>query len=305
MSPFRGAAKVKGLKSPFLSPLGNRSSAVNKPQHTVSPGPYSAGPSTAAPVLSECGISLSTLPFEFPAPSEDTAGEFTSRLPSHGTSAPAAAGFSLPRIPAPQSSAPPWNLGTTDPDEVSCRHRPLPAMPARTPMRRASAATFSSGAGGQSSAGLPQHSTASLASWLPGKGTSSMQATACADDSDCEDDAVSNRWSLLPPAAPPAAASPAFSMPRNTQAQTGPRQATRPAGSASNTVQQQARLAPPSATSEAAALACMSPVCGAMESVEAAGAADLTSLLLKLAQGGGRIGHTAQQVGHKAMQQRT
>lgn len=47
----------------------------------------------------------------------------------------------------------------------------------------------------------------------------------------------------------------------------------------------------------------MSPVHGAGKSAQAAGAADLTSLLLKLAQGGGRIGHTGQQVGYITMQE--
>lgn len=170
-------------------------------------------PPAAAPVMSECGISLSTAQFDAPAPSEDTAagpGEITSKLPSYGT---AAGSMFLQRLTSLAQQ--PYNPSTADPDEEILSSRLRPMQPAQQPRRTASAATFSSGACGVQPV---EYSTASLASWLPGRGNSSMQAAGCAaEESDCEDDAVSQRWTILPPA--PAAPAPftAFHTSRSIQ----------------------------------------------------------------------------------------
>jgi hypothetical protein len=240
-------------------------------------------------VLSECGISLSTAPFEFAAPSEDTAAtaDISSRLPSHCAGK---AGLFLPRQ---HPSVGPAQL-TTHTDEISCRHRPLSARPARLLNRTNSAATFSSNACGAGSVVQQEYSTASLASWLPGKGTSSMQAAAAcaAEESDCEDDAVSQRWTLLPPAAATAPVAPASILPDTTPAQTGPGAAGGAAGSGGS----KAQLLPSLVirTSDLTADdAAAYPVSGSEESD---GGVDFMPVMVELAQGGAVAGPAGQQV---------
>lgn len=287
-------------------PCGTRHTAAPQQQQPPAFSPFSfmlppaapapqAAAAAAAPVMSECGaVSLSTAQFEFPAPSEDTAGgagEITSkRLPS-GFKGTAAGRMFLQRMAPPA-----LNLSTAaDPDDeiLSSRLMPLPGLPASLPTRSASAATFSSGArnGWPVAACQPEHSTASLASWLPGcQGTSSMQqaAAACAaEESDCEDDAVSQRWPGLPRA--PSTASPApqaCHLPGNT---TGPA-----AGSGGSS---RVALAPAPVSAPTAGLCC--PVSGSEESEGGAiTGADLLPML-ELRQGGGvpQAGH--RQVGSR------
>lgn len=126
-------------------------------------------------------------------------------------------------------------------------------------------ATFSSGRVG--SMGVqPEYSTASLASWLPGKA-----AAACAEESDCEDDAVSQ----LPAAAPGA---PAAFQPSTTPTDTTP---------------QQLRSCP-FLTTASDPTADEAPVSGSEES--AGGAADYMTLTLGLPQGCATGGRAEQQV---------
>lgn len=265
------AAKVP--KPPMLLPPAARQDAVQQPQVMLAPKavPTAVTTSTpasapsrkpAAPVLSECGISLSTAPFEFPAPSEDTA-DITSRLPSYGT---AAAGLFMHRRSSPAHAAQRQlqAVSTADPDEVSCRHTPLPARLTRQPT--ASAATFSSAGCAAASVGQPTYSTASLASWL----ASSMQGAAgdgdgAGDDSDCEDDAVSQRWGGLAPAAFRPAAAQTAACPAH--------QKPAPAAVAS----------PPAGDRPAG---CPVAVSGELDEGITGPGADLVPMLLQLAQGG-------------------
>lgn len=245
----------------------------------AAPAPQAA----AAPVMSEGGVSLSTAQFEFPAPSEDTAGgagEITSnRLPSgFGT---AAGGIVLQRMARPAHT-----LSTAaDPDDeiLSRRLMPLPALPARLPTRSTSAATFSSGVQPMAAC-QPEYSTASLASWLPGcQGTSSMQqgAAACAaEESDCEDDAVSQRWPGL--ASAPTTVGPAPQAPQLSGSFTGPAAGT---GGSSRL-----QLASAPASTPTAVLCC--PVSGSEESEGGAiTGTDTLPLALELGQGGGAAVH--------------
>jgi len=269
------AAKVP--KPPMLLPPVARHDAAQQPQLMLAPKavptavitPTASAPfrKPAAPVLSECGISLSTAPFEFPAPSEDTA-DITSRLPSYGT---AAAGLFMHRRCSPAHAAQRQLqvVSTADPDEVSCRHKPLPARLTRQPTPTASAATFSSAGCAAGSVGQAAYSTASLASWL----ASSMQGPAGAgagDDSDCEDDAVSQRWGAFKPA--PAA----FSLPQTTAAQTAAypaHQEPAPAAVASPPVDDRPAECPVAVSEE-------------LDAGIAAPGPDLVPMLLQLAQGG-------------------